>query len=50
MQRPGKSVAMCADPRSCVHSVDLDVLVKIDNKDKFLLNSVLIVSSLFYDK
>ena len=30
--------------------MDLDVLWKIDNKDKFLLNSVLIAILLFYDK
>jgi len=30
--------------------VDLDVFLKIDNKDKFLLNSLLIATLLFYDK
>ena len=30
--------------------MDLDVLWKIDNKVKFLLNSVLIAILLFYDK
>lgn len=30
--------------------MDLDVLWKIDNKDKFLLNYVLLVTVLFYDK
>ena len=30
--------------------MDLDVFLKIDNKDKFLLNSLLIATLLFYDK
>lgn len=29
--------------------MDLDVLLEINNKDKFLLNSMLIVTLLFYD-
>ena len=30
--------------------MDLDVLWKTDNKDKFLLNYVLLATVLFYDK
>ena len=51
---------MCAEDWkvcSCVHGPlqlsaqgGSDVLLKIDNKDKFLLNSVLIAILLFYDK